>query len=156
MSSYPQLNFPAYSFRLRSEAGVDKVWDEVRRMWLVLTPEEWVRRHAVRWLIEQHGVAPQLIVQEYPVCVQGQPQRADIVVFGRQAEPLILVECKEPRVEIDAAVYAQAVRYNAVVGARYVMLTNGLKHYLYQRDSVDGYSPLSTLPDLGRNLYSHE
>lgn len=145
MGRYPQLNFPSYSFRLRTDAGVERVWDDIRNIWLVLTPEEWVRRHAARWLIENYGVAPQLIVQEYPVNVQGQPQRADIVIFNRSAQPLLLVECKEPGLKITAEVYAQAVRYNAVVCARYIMITNGMRHYIYCRDEDGAYKPVEEL-----------
>lgn len=148
MSHFPKLNFPDFAFRLRSCDGADRIWDDIRKMWLVFTPEEWVRRHVVRWLVEAQGVTPQMIVQEHPVCVQGQPQRADIVVFGSDTQPLLLVECKEPGVEISNEVYAQAVRYNAVLGAGYIMITNGLRHYIYKADGDGGYSPLKIFPDL--------
>lgn len=148
---YPKLNFPQYAFRMRSFAGSNKVWDELRRVWLVLTPEEWVRRHVVRWLTDS-GVLPVMIVQEYPVCVQGQPQRADIVVFGKDARPFLLVECKEPKVDMTGSVYAQAVRYNAVVGARYIMLTNGLKHSLYECSGDGEYVPVRDFANLW-NVY---
>ena len=148
MGRYPSLNFPPFRFRVTETDGETRVWDELRRCWLVLTPEEWVRRHLIRFLSEQGGVSAQMICQEYPVSIQGMPQRADVVVFGSEGVPLLLAECKAPSVRIDAEVYAQALRYNAVVQARYLMLTNGLKHYIYER-RTDGYVPLSALPDLG-------
>lgn len=148
MSLFPQLNFPGYSFRLRACGGGDRIWDELRKMWLVLTPEEWVRRHVVRWLVEEHKITPQLVVQECPVNVNGQPQRADIVVFDGNARPLLLVECKEPDVVMSPAVYAQAVRYNTVLDARYVMITNGLKHFIFERTPQKGYRQLRTFPEL--------
>ncbi len=149
MSLYPQLNFPRYSFRLRSCGGTNRIWDDIRKVWLVLTPEEWVRRHVVRWLVEERGVTPQLIVQEHPVDVNGQPQRADVVVFGTSdARPLLLVECKEPGVRISQDVYAQAVRYNAFLKARYIMMTNGLRHYIYEMGADGSYSMLTEFPDL--------
>lgn len=148
MSHFPKLNFPDYSFRLKSCDGADKVWDDIRKVWLVLTPEEWVRRHAVCWLVKERGVMPQMIAQEYPVDVYGQPQRADVVVFGRDSLPMLLVECKEPGVGMSGEVYAQAVRYNAVLGARYIMITNGLRHYVYAGDGNGGYTPLKIFPDL--------
>ena len=148
MSLLPKLNFPDYSFRLQSRDGVDLVWVGIRKLWLVLTPEEWVRRHAVSWLIAEHGVIPQMIVQEFSVNVNGQPQRADLVVFGRDAVPLLLVECKEPGVKVDSGVYAQAVRYNAVIGAKYMMITNGLSHYVYEGNGTGGYDPLKVFPEL--------
>lgn len=148
MSHFPKLNFPDYSFRLQSRDGADRVWDDIRKLWLVLTPEEWVRRHVINWLVAEQGVTPQMIVQEFPVNVQGQPQRADVVVFGRDGSPLLLVECKEPGIEISGEVYAQAVRYNAVIRARYMMITNGLRHYVYEGDGTGGYIPLRAFPDL--------
>lgn len=148
MSTYPRLNFPLYTFRIRTEGTTERIWDEVRRQWLVLTPEEWVRRHTVRWLMEEHGVPGQLVVQEYPVCIQGQPQRADVVLFGRNADPLMLIECKEPRVAVDEKVYAQAVRYNSAVGAPYIMITNGIRHYIFCRGEEGAYMPVEAFPSL--------
>ena len=106
-----------------------KIWDAVRRRWLVLTPEEWVRRHLIAYLVSHCGVLPKRIVQEYAVPVNGQPQRADVVVVGDSAEPLVLAECKAPEIRIDERTLSQAVRYNSVLGARFVILTNGRKHY---------------------------
>ena len=79
--------------------------------------------------------------------IGGTAQRADIVVFG-PARPLLLVECKAPGVAIDNATLAQAFRYNAVLGARHVMLTNGLDHYIYRVSDGGEYTPLKDFPDL--------
>ena len=130
MGGLPKLNFPAVRLRARRVGCGVEVWDPVRGMWLVLTPEEWVRRHLIGW-IEGRGIAPQRIVQEWPVRLNGQPQRADVVVVDRQGRPLLLAECKAASVRIDGTVLDQAVRYNSVVGAPWLMLTNGLTHYFY-------------------------
>ncbi len=130
MDGLPKLNFPAVRLRARRVGGGVEVWDPVRGMWLVLTPEEWVRRHLIGW-IEGRGIEPQRIVQEWPVRLNGQPQRADVVVVDRQGRPLLLAECKAASVRIDGTVLDQAVRYNSVVGAPWLMLTNGLTHYFY-------------------------
>ena len=122
MSEFPKLNFPAIRLRARRRGGQVEVWDDLRGIYLVLTPEEWVRRHHC-------GVLPKRIVQEYAVPVNGQPQRADVVVVGDSAEPLVLAECKAPEIRIDERTLLQAVRYNSVLGARFVILTNGRKHY---------------------------
>ena len=97
-----------------------------QRGWLILTPEEWVRRHVVGYLVECKGVPPTSIREEYPVELNGQPQRADIVVFGPDAKPALLVECKAPEVAVDSEVVSQAVRYNSIVRAPTLMVTNGL------------------------------
>jgi len=145
---YPKLNFPPVKLRASRRDGADYVWDSVRGCWLLLTPEEWVRRHVLGWLAEDRGIDTINILQEYPVSVEGMPQRADIVVAGYNGSPAMLVECKSPDVAIDGSVLDQAVRYNNVVKARYIMLTNGLKHYCYVTYNGIDYSPLDSFPDL--------
>ena len=147
MNNYPKLKFPAIRLRASRCGDEVRVWDGVRGKFLVLTPEEWVRRHLIEFLIVHRGVAPHSIVQEYAVPLNDTAQRADVVVVGADARPQMLVECKAPDVKIDGGVFAQAVRYNSVVGARYVVLTNGLTHYCYEL--TDGnYRQLSEFPTL--------
>jgi hypothetical protein len=98
-------------------------------------------------LVEQMGIAAAMISQEHPVDVNGTAQRADIVVSRADGHALLVVECKAPEVAITDAVLAQAFRYNAVLGARYVMLTNGLDHYIYEV-SAGAYTPLQDFPNL--------
>ena len=145
MNSTPKLNFPAINLRAKRDKERTLVFDEVRSMYVVLTPEEWVRRHLVAFLTTHCGVMLHSIVEEYPVQLNGQPQRADVVVVGEGAKPRMLIECKAPEVELNQQVFAQAVRYNAVVGAPYLMLTNGLRHYCFElRDGQ--YQQLKALP----------
>ena len=129
MSRLPKLNFPAIRLRARRRGDGVEVWDSLRGIYLVLTPEEWVRQHLIAYLTAYCGVQPKRIVQEYAVALNGQPQRADVVVVGDRAEPLLLAECKAPCIPINGRTLAQAVRYNSVLGARFVILTNGRKHY---------------------------
>lgn len=128
-----QLNFPKYSFRLKNSGEKEYIWSAERRMWLVLTPEEWVRQHVVMTLRERYGDAVQ-IAQEYAVDIFGQNQRVDIVVFDTDMKPLLIVECKTPDVALSDDVLAQAVRYNSVVGAAQIMITNGLEHKIFVSD----------------------
>ena len=118
MSALPKLNFPAIRLRARRREGQVEVWDDLRGIYLVLTPEEWVRRHLIAYLVSHCGVLPKRVVQEYAVPVNGQPQRADVVVVGDRAEPLVLAECKAPEIRIGERTLAQAVRYNSVLGVR--------------------------------------
>lgn len=145
---YPKLNFPPVKLRASRRHGADYVWDSVRGCWLLLTPEEWVRRHALGWLTGDRGIDSINIIQEYPVSVEGIHQRADIVVTGHGGNPALLVECKSPGIAMDSSVLDQAVRYNNVVKARYIMLTNGLKHYCYVTYNGKDYSALDSPPDL--------
>ena len=128
--------------------GDMQIWDSVRRRWLVLTPEEWVRQHLIRFLCEGCGADPMLVRQEHPAKIHGMAQRADIVVYSRNGVPLLLAECKAPAVEIGAAAFDQAARYNSVLGARYVVITNGLRHYVHELREDGRYVALAQFPDL--------
>lgn len=148
MERCPELNLPAVRLRAARRDGCDYVWDPLRGKWLLLTPEEWVRRHVVAWLVGCMGVEPVRIVQEYPVPLGGMAQRADIVVCDREGGHIMLVECKAADITIDGSVLDQAVRYNSWVNARYVMLTNGIRHYFYVTWNGRDYVPMNGLPDL--------
>lgn len=153
MESMPKLNLPPINLRAKSDNGRTLVFDEVRSAYVVLTPEEWVRRHLVSFLVNNCGAALRSIVEEYPVCINSMPQRADIVVMDAKARPLILVECKATDIDFAnrktlSEVFEQATRYNAVVGARYLILSNGLQHFCFER-STEGYTPLRAFPRVG-------
>lgn len=143
----PKLNFPAIHLKARrAPSGRTEVFDAVRGRWLVLTPEEWVRRHVVGYMLGECGFLAQQIVEEYPVNVNGMSQRADIVAMDNNARPMVVVECKEPNVRIDQAVLDQVVRYNSVLQCRYVVITNGIDTYSYMLTEEGKYRPLDHFP----------
>jgi hypothetical protein len=153
MNSLPKLNFPAINLRATRNGNRTLVFDSVRQIYVVLTPEEWVRRHLVEYLIGHCGAALRSIVEEYPVEINSMPQRADVVVLNTESQPLLLAECKSTDVNLDrretlSEVFAQATRYNAMVKARYIIITNGLRHFCYEA-TESGYVSLSTFPRLG-------
>lgn len=153
MNSLPKLNFPAINLRATKSGNRTLVFDRVRGMFVVLTPEEWVRRHLVEYLIEHCGAALRSIVEEYPVQINSMPQRADVVVLNAESQPLLLAECKSSDVNLDrretlAEVFTQATRYNAMVKARYIIITNGQRHFCYEA-TESGYVSLSAFPRLG-------
>lgn len=153
MNSTPKLNFPPINLRARRDNERILVFDEVRNIYVVLTPEEWVRRHLVAYLTTHCNAPLRSIVEEYPVNLNSMAQRADVVVIGNDARPLLLAECKSIDVNLDnekvlLEVFTQATRYNAVVGARYIVITNGLRHFCYEK-TTEGYKPLSSFPKLG-------
>ena len=153
MQEFAKLIFPRPQLRLKEDAKGCLVWSETRRQWLVLTPEEWVRRHLVEYLIGHCGAALRSIVEEYPVDINSMSQRADVVVLNTESQPLLLAECKSTDVNLDrretlSEVFAQATRYNAMVKARYIIITNGLRHFCYEA-TESGYVSLSTFPRLG-------
>lgn len=143
----PKLNFPAIHLRARRGVnGRTEIFDAVRGRWLVLTPEEWVRRHVVGYMLSECGFLAQQIVEEYPVNINGMPQRADIVAVNSHAQPMVVVECKEPNVRIDQSVLSQVVRYNSVLGCRYIVITNGIDCYCYTKTDDGSYTPLDHFP----------
>lgn len=144
---YPTLNYPPIHLRARRNAdGRIEVFDRVRGRWLVLTPEEWVRRHVVEFLKSQCGYNAEQIVEEYPVNINGMAQRADIVVVDRCGRPHIIVECKESNIKIDREVFYQAVRYNTVLKSRYIVLTNGIETLCYAYNEDGSYTPMKQFP----------
>lgn len=148
MEKLPQLNFPPVELNIRQ--GEDSrlyIPDHIRGGYLVLTPEEYVRRHLIGFLVSECGAELRSIVTEYPVALNGTAQRADVVVVAPSGQPLLVAECKAPEVPIDKSVLAQAVRYNSVLGARYVVLTNGMRHYCYEHTECD-YLPMRNFPKL--------
>ena len=138
--SMPPLNLPPVRLRARRAEGRIEIWDPLRGCWLVLTPEEWVRQHMIHLLADNFAIPAQRIVCEYPVPLNGQPQRADIVAVDDSGAPWLLVECKAAGVAIDEGVLAQAVRYNSVLKAACIVITNGLQHFCYRRDG-NSYTP---------------
>ena len=119
------IKYPPIRPRAKKVGSAIHIWDSLRKLYLVLTPEEWVRQHIIAYLLSECGFEAETIVEEYPVALNGTAQRADIVVLDNEARPYLLVECKAESIEIDNEVLAQAVRYNSVVHARFIVLTNG-------------------------------
>ncbi|MBQ2322188.1 MAG: type I restriction enzyme HsdR N-terminal domain-containing protein [Bacteroidales bacterium] len=129
---FPQLNLPPAELTIRHPAdgaGRPTVLCLSRRRFVALTPEEWVRQHFLAHMISNLGYPPGLVQAEAPVRIGSSRQRADIVAFSRQMEPLVIVECKAPQVQLSQLTLNQACRYLSVLSARAVVLTNGLSHY---------------------------
>ncbi len=130
--------------------GQAQVLDKVRRKWVSLSPEEWVRQHMVQYLLNEKAVPRGLVAIEKGFQFQGMLRRADIIVHDRAGDPLLMVECKAPAVALDQTVFDQIARYNLVIHARYLFVTNGLQHYCYKIDSEKKqYVFLEELPDFG-------
>ncbi len=146
MERFSALNFPYYRFRVTEVAGSKRIWDPVRKRWFVMTPEEWVRVHVLRYLTEGLSIPGVMIRCEYPVSMNNQPQRADVVVCSRDGQPRMVIECKAPTVALDDAVLSQAVRYNSILQAPYLWITNGLTHRCYQLSATGGYLAMDRLP----------
>lgn len=129
VEAFPALNLPAYATAIREDKGKAMIFDPIRRKYVRLTPEEWVRQHFVQYLVRDLGTPAALVAIEAGFTYQQMARRADIIVYDRRGKPLLMVECKAPAVPISQAVFDQVARYNKVVGARYLVVTNGQEHY---------------------------
>ena len=141
------LNLPAYEFVTRECEGKRDIYDSIREKYVRLTPEEWVRQHFVQYLIHEHDVPAGLVAIEHAFTDLEMPRRADIVVYGRQGQPLLIVECKAPGVPVAQDTFDQVARYNRVLRVPYLTVTNGLEHYACRIDfEAASYSFLDELP----------
>lgn len=146
--SFPQLNLPPCpEMQLRHVDGAVQVYDSLRRKWLVVTPEEWVRQHFVRYLCSALGYPPALIANEISLRLNSTLRRCDTVVFSRTLRPLAIVEYKAPTVAITQKVFDQIARYNIVLEAPCLIVSNGLHHYCCRFDKAKGtYAFLREVP----------
>ena len=127
-----RLNFPTeYTFDLREIDGHREILDPLRRKYVRLTPEEWVRQHLVQYLTSELGYPRGLTAVEKGIDLHGKPFRADIVVYDNQGQAVLMAECKEPDVVIRQETFDQIAVYNRVVQARCLLVSNGLDHYCY-------------------------
>lgn len=142
-----KLNFPNYSFRFKNSENKTYIFDVIRKKFLLLTPEEWVRQHVVNFLIEEMNYPKSLINVEKLVKVNGINKRYDVVVFRNDGSIFLLVECKAPEVNITQQTFDQIAQYNLVLKAENLMVTNGLNHYFCQMDfENEKYIFLKELP----------
>ncbi|MDX9847083.1 MAG: type I restriction enzyme HsdR N-terminal domain-containing protein [Tenuifilaceae bacterium] len=142
------INLPQYPIKTRQADGQLQVFDSLRKRYVALTPEEWVRQHFINYLTEYKGYPAGLISVELPVTINSMQQRADIVVFNRSGLPLMVVECKSPSVKITNETYAQAARYNLSLQAPLLVVTNGLNHFCSQIDLANrSFNSIQEIPE---------
>ena len=123
------LNLPTYKFRIKSNENKLFIFDILRKKYVVLTPEEWVRQHFVHFLIEEKNYPISLIAIEKKLTINGLTKRTDILVFNTNGEPHIIVECKAPSIKINQATFDQIARYNLKLQSHFLIVTNGLEHF---------------------------
>ncbi|UZO79800.1 type I restriction enzyme HsdR N-terminal domain-containing protein [Aquimarina sp. ERC-38] len=141
------LNFPGYSFRFKSSENKVSVFDRIRKKFVVVTPEEWVRQHVICYLIEEKEVPINLINVEKQIKINGLSKRYDVVVFYPNGSIFTMVECKAPEITINQQTFDQIARYNMALQAEYLMISNGLQHYYCQMDyAEEQYYFLKELP----------
>lgn len=143
-----KLNFKDYTFRFKNTDNKISVFDEIRRKFIILTPEEWVRQHVVRYLLEEKKYPKSYVNVEKIVKINGLTKRYDVVVFQPDGTIFLLVECKAPGITISQNTFDQIARYNMSLNAIHMMVTNGLNHYFCRMDyEQEKYFFLQDLPD---------
>ena len=142
------LNFPEYSFRLKNSENKVAVFDVLRKKFVLLTPEEWVRQHVVHFLLKEKNIPQSLINVEKQLKVHQLIKRYDVVVFNPDGSIWMVVECKAASVPVTQETFDQIARYNLALEATYLMVTNGLEHYFCQLDyEQEKYHFLRDLPE---------
>jgi len=128
------LNLPRYEFKIRTLNGKQQIFDELRKRFVALTPEEWVRQHFSRFLINSKGYPAGRMIQEASVIVNGQKKRCDSVIYNNLMNPIVLIEYKAPDVRITQQVFDQIAAYNFTLRVDYLIVSNGLVHYCCKMD----------------------
>lgn len=142
------LNFPTYSFRFKNSENKRLIFDAIRKKFVVLQPEEWVRQHCIQYLINEKNYPKSLINVEKELKLNNLKKRYDIVVYKTDGSIHLIIECKAPLITIDQATFDQIARYNLELNATYLMVTNGINHYYCQMDFEDErYTFLKEIPD---------
>lgn len=144
-STLEHLNFPDFSFRVREQGQSKQIFDSVRRRFVALTPEEWVRQNLIQFMVEVYQYPLSLMAVEKIVKVNGLSQRADVVVYNRDGSPWLIAECKAPSVTISQDTFLQAARYNFSLNVSFLLLTNGHEHFCLKR-GANQFEFMESLP----------
>ena len=133
-SEFPKLNLPAFNLKTKMEGEMLKIFDSLRDKYVALTPEEYVRQHFVNFMTTLLHYPPSIMANEIGIDLNGTRKRCDTIVFGSDANPLMIIEYKAPRVEITQNVFDQIVRYNMELRAGYLIVSNGMRHFCCKMD----------------------
>jgi hypothetical protein len=148
------LNLPVYLFKTKSDGQITKIFDSIRRKYVTLTPEEWVRQNFIQYLIAEKKYPASLLAIEMPIKFNSLKKRGDIVVFHNSGSQLLMVECKAPEVKINQQVFDQIARYNLSLKVKYLVVTNGLEHYCCLMDHANkSYLFLEQIPDYSELVF---
>ena len=145
------LNFKKYNFRFKNSENKVQIFDVVRKKFVQLQPEEWVRQHVIHFLVEDKKYPLSLINVEKQLTINSLKKRYDIVIFNSDGSIELLVECKAPKIKITQNTFDQIATYNLQLNANYLMVTNGLQHLYCKMDFIEEkYAFLRQIPDFSR------
>lgn len=142
------IKFPEPDFTIRQEGGQDLIFDKIRKKYIVLTPEEWVRQNFIHYLVADKKYPATLLAVEKEIHLGSMRKRCDIIVYNRHSAPWMIVECKEMEVPVDEKTMEQILRYNMAMPVQYLVLTNGVHTYCVERKETE-WKLLEELPAYG-------
>jgi hypothetical protein len=146
----PELRLPSFDVRFRTASQRTEIFDGFRNRYVVLSPEEWVRQHMLHYMVNHLAYPAGLMGVEVSLRLHGQHKRADIVVYGKNADPWMLVECKAAHIALGQDVFDQAARYNLRMRVPYLVITNGMKLIAAKiLPEIQEISMLPSMPDYG-------
>ena len=148
-----ELNLPKYGIKIKNDKGHQSIFDVLRRKYVALTPEEWVRQHFVHFLIEHKGYPKALMANEIQLAIGNKKLRCDSVLYDRTLKPRMIIEYKAPSVSITQKVFDQITIYNMLLHVDYLVVSNGIKHYCCRMDYANQkYLFLEDIPDYQNSL----
>jgi hypothetical protein len=147
------LNFPEFEFKFKDLDGKLSIFDSLRKKYLILTPEEWVRQHMICFLVQYQNYPRGLFSLEKGLIYNSLQKRFDILVLDRNGNPFLLIECKAPEISLTTKTIEQVAVYNKTIGAQYMGISNG-RHHLFFRFNLqsENYDQISDLPHFESHL----
>ncbi|MEM1407583.1 MAG: type I restriction enzyme HsdR N-terminal domain-containing protein [Bacteroidota bacterium] len=140
------LNLPEIECKIREKEENYEIFDVIRKKFVFLTPEEWVRQHFIHYMIHYLGYPKPLLTVESGLNYNSLHKRSDIVAYNSEGAPILLVECKSYKVKVNQQALNQVAIYNKRISATHVVLTNGVKHYCFKKEG-SSYNTLNEIPD---------
>ena len=141
------LNLPSFDIKIKEDGSKKSIFDVIRRKYVALTPEEWVRQHFVHYLMEHLGYPKELLANEVEISLNGTSKRCDTVLYNRDLSARMIVEYKAPDIQITQQVFNQIMRYNMVLHVDYLVVSNGINHYCCKMDYANNsYAFLKEIP----------
>lgn len=144
-----KIDYPAHDFKMKREKEREFIFDELRKTWVRLTPEEWVRQNFIRYLVHTKRYPSALVALEKKIMVGEMMKRFDILVYDRNHQPWMMIECKSTDVQLKDVVLIQVLRYNIAVPVEYLVITNGTFCMAFRKVNAT-LAPLEEIPEFGR------
>lgn len=142
------INYPRPDFRIRQEKGSEQIFDPIRKKWLLLTPEEWVRQNFLQYLIQVMNYPATLVAIEKEISMGERKKRFDLLIYNNEHRPWMLIECKSMDITLSQETLQQVLRYHSSIQVSYIVITNGNDCYAWKKEGND-MNLIDHLPSLG-------